>query len=264
MLCCYFAGEQQRDPACISYVGSCVMQVHIFADLRHAESMPDDGSRVLDSCVFSTPDGAVVSTVPAKARPMFDNPVYYTGYRVICPSPFEGSSLNPSSVWAGLGLNGHSPRPSHPRDCGESCCFPSAWPHPSGRLVAEWLRRSQIAWPRSWHCCWRVRRCRPQQPCSPAVPAAFAQVPLERRAEVGCCLGTMYGGLELQSQLWEWTRHMQGLQVYHFHVYYTRRNVRFEADTLLSVWKRPEDAQPSQMLPGVEWVQVDTFDKDFR
>ena len=74
----------------------------------------------------------------------------------------------------------------------------------------------------------------------------------------------MYGGLESQPQLAEWTRHMETLNVHHFHVYYTRRNVRYSADTLLSVWEPPEDAQPSLMLPGLEWVHVDTFDKDFR
>ena len=248
-----------------------VLQVHIFADLRHAESMPDDGSQVLDSCVFSNPDGKVVSTVPAKARPMFDNPVYYTGYRVICPSPFEGSSLDPSSTWAGLGLNGTAHAPRIPVTVVSSAGIkPCTWQQGSNRLdTGTQLAQTgptvaaivAVPGPAAGTA---AAGSASASVCSPAPPAACAQVPQERRAEVGCCLGTMYGGLELQPQLWEWTRHMEGLQVHHFHVYYTRRNVRFAADTLLSVWKRPESAQPSQMLPGVEWVQVDTFAPDFR
>ena len=88
------------------------MQVHIIADLRHVDGMPENGSRILDSCVFSQADGQLVSRVPALAQSMFDNHVYYTGFRVVCQSPFNNTTLEPGSLWAGLGLNGvaHSPR----------------------------------------------------------------------------------------------------------------------------------------------------------
>ena len=47
------------------------------------------------------------------------------------------------------------------------------------------------------------------------------------------------------------------------HAYVTAGNIRFQADDLLAWW-RPKASAPTQDIPGVEWVQGNTFDVDFR
>ena len=56
-------------------------QVHLFADLRHVPQWPDDASKLLDACYFSSADNATVIITPPRVTRNFDNPVWYTGFR---------------------------------------------------------------------------------------------------------------------------------------------------------------------------------------
>ena len=53
----------------------CWLQVHIFADLRHATGWPRNGSMMVDSCVFTNANKSASLYVPAVTTQMHDNPV---------------------------------------------------------------------------------------------------------------------------------------------------------------------------------------------
>ena len=68
----------------------------------------------VDACVFSTPDGKPIYTVAAQAQHMFDNTVFFTGYRVICGAPIVDATFSLDSLWLGLSFEGESFAPRIP------------------------------------------------------------------------------------------------------------------------------------------------------
>lgn len=84
------------------------VQVHFFADLRDKQDLP----AFVDGCHFATKNGTQALQRPGRAVPMFDNHVYYTGYRVICKSPFVGSQALDAAeeIMAGLTWQGKAYR----------------------------------------------------------------------------------------------------------------------------------------------------------
>lgn len=86
------------------YAGCICGQAHFFADLRDKQDVP----AFVDGCHFVTKNGTHMLQRPGRAVPMFDNHVYYTGYRVICMSPFIGSQALDAAeeIMAGLTWQG--------------------------------------------------------------------------------------------------------------------------------------------------------------
>lgn len=80
------------------------IQVHFFADLKDKQDVP----AFVDGCYFHMKNGTEKRLSPGTAVPMFDNHVYYTGYRVICQSPFSGTEAldEAQTVLAGLTWQG--------------------------------------------------------------------------------------------------------------------------------------------------------------
>ncbi len=101
---------------------SFCLQVHFFADLKDKQDVP----AAVDECIFSLENSTTQISRPGRPVSMFDNHVYYTGYRVICDSPYIGEMAfhDAQSVWAGLGWRGTPYRPKIPVSrVGESPLF---------------------------------------------------------------------------------------------------------------------------------------------
>ena len=176
--------------------------------------------------------------------------VFYTGFRIICASQELTAALSGGQrLLAGLSLGG-----------------------------IAWASRIPVIKVLLAAACDTSRRCT-------AGSELALQVPQEAKADVGACLGTLYGDIDKNHQIEYWAEHMhvshllvarelcsergaqssslQELGVHHFHTYKSIGDVVASSEDRLNTWQ-PVAGTPRQPIAGMEWVHLVTYPIRYR